>query len=84
MNTKLQKWAEKKLKILIKWSREYDRLCKKEGIEGNFMVSTCFDRNYVSGVHAIQNAEAEKTEDVYLFETNPWFKRDEKKNRKEK
>ena len=84
MNTKLQKWAEKKMKTLIKWSKEYDRLCKEEGIKNNFMVSTSFDRNYVSGMRSVQDVEAEKSEDIYLFDTKYWFNEHEKKNRKEK
>lgn len=70
MNTKLQKWTEKKQKTLIKWSKEYDRLCKEEGIKENNIINMAFSRASVSGIFAFDKSKAEKE---YLINTEAWY-----------
>jgi hypothetical protein len=72
----LQKWAEKKVKTLKKWSKEYDELCKAEGIKGNYMVSFALDRDYVASIHTmIENKEGMNE---YLLDTKASFFRNGK------
>lgn len=60
MNKALQKWAERKQKTLKKWSKEYHKLCVKEGIKEEPIVSMSFDGDYVSNIHSmITNKEGE-------------------------
>lgn len=60
MNKTLQKWAEKKQKTLKKWAKEYHKLCVKEGIKEEPIVSVGFDGDYVGSIHAmVENKEGE-------------------------
>lgn len=72
MNKTLQKWAERKVKILKKWSKEYHKLLVKEGIEEGPIVSMAFDGDYVSSIHAMVNINADEEE--YLIDTKASFK----------
>ena len=76
MNKALQKWAEKKVKILEKWAKEYDKLCKAEGIRQNNMICFAFDRDYVSSIHSTVKNEEENTE--CLIDTKASFFRNGK------
>lgn len=71
MNKALQKWANSKLKTLKMWSKEYDELCKAEGIEENPLVSFTLDRDYIASVKAI--VEDEKGIHEFLFNTEALF-----------
>lgn len=71
MNKKLQKWLEEKRESLIQWSKEYDEICKAEGIKGKNMVHiTGFDREYVGTMFVIENKS-------FLAETEVWFNEEE-------
>lgn len=76
MNKALQKWAEKKKKILKKWSKEYHKLCVKEGIKEEPIVSIAFDGNYVGSMHTTVKTQDGKTE--YLIDTKTSFLRNGK------
>ena len=71
MNKVLQKWADSKLKTLKMWSKEYDELCKAEGIEENPLVSFALDRDYIASVKAMIEDEKEMPE--LLFNTDALF-----------
>ena len=71
MNKVLQKWAEKKVATLKMWSKEYDELCKAEGIEENPLISFALDRDYISSLYAIADDETKMPE--LLFKTESLF-----------
>lgn len=71
MNKILQEWANSKLKTLKLWSKEYDELCKAEGIKENPLVSFALDRDYIASIKAI--AEDEKVMPEFLFYTEALF-----------
>lgn len=71
MNKALQKWANSKLKTLKMWSKEYDELCKAEGIKENPLVSFALDRDYIASVKAM--VEDEKGMPELLFNTEALF-----------
>lgn len=71
MNKELQKWANSKLKTLKMWSKEYDELCKAEGIEENPLVSFALDRDYIASVKSM--VEDEKGMPELLFNTEALF-----------
>lgn len=75
MNRRLQKWAERKRKTLIKWAEEYDKLLAEEGIKGGHIVSLALDRNYVSEINAfkVSNKNLGKSTE-YLIHTKGWLK----------
>lgn len=78
MNSRLQKWAERKRKTLIKWSEEYDKILKEEGIKEEHIVSMTIDRNYVAEIHAFKAANDNLAKsNEYLIRTKCWFKEDE-------
>lgn len=70
MNKTLQKWAEKKVRTLKKWSEEYDELCKAEGIKKNIIVSFAFDRDYVRGISAMVETKEGKRETLIDTESS--------------
>ena len=71
MNKALQKWADSKLKTLKMWSKEYDELCKAEGIKENPLVSFALDREYIASIKA--TVEDEKGMPELLFYTEALF-----------
>ena len=71
MNKALQKWAEKKVATLKMWSKEYDELCKAEGIKENPLVSFALDRDYIASVKTI--VEDEKGMQEFLVKTEALF-----------
>lgn len=71
MNKVLQKWANSKLETLKMWSKEYDELCKAEGIKENPLVSFALDRDYIASVKAMIEYEKEIPE--LLFNTEALF-----------
>ena len=73
MNKALQEWANSKLKTLKMWSKEYDELCKAEGIEENPLVSFALDRDYIASIKAM--VEDEKVMPELLFYTDALFLR---------
>ena len=76
MNKALQKWAEKKVETLKRWSKEYDELCKAEGIKENPLVSFALDRDYISSFYAISGKDVEEMTEL-LFRTESLFLKDE-------
>lgn len=74
ISERLQEWAESKRATMIAWSKEFDSICKEEGITENPMVSMAIDRNYASSIHSIKDTYA----DVYYLNTEPWFKQEVK------
>ena len=76
MNKTLQKWAEKKVKTLKKWSKEYDELCKAEGIKDNHILSFALDRDYVASIYT--KVEGEEGISEYLVDTEASFFRNGK------
>ena len=68
MNKVLQEWANSKIKTLKMWSKEYDELCKAEGIKENPLVSFALDRDYIASIKAM--AEDEKGMPELLFNTD--------------
>lgn len=46
----LSEFIKKKQKTVLKWAKEYDALCNKNGIKCNPMIVLSFDRNYVSDI----------------------------------
>lgn len=71
MNKVLQKWADSKLKTLKQWSKEYDELCKAEGIKENPLVSFALDRDYIASIKTIVEDETGIHE--FLFNTEALF-----------
>ena len=71
MNKVLQKWANSKLNTLKMWSKEYDELCKAEGIKENPLVSFALGRDYIASIKAI--VEDEKVMHEFLFNTEALF-----------
>ena len=71
MNKALQKWAERKMKTLKRWAKEYDELCKAEGIKKNAIVSCALDRDYVRGMSSCVETREGETE--FLIDTKTSF-----------
>lgn len=76
MNKTLQKWANSKLKTLKRWSEEYDKICRTEGIKKNIIVSFALDRDYVRSISAIIETKEDKLET--LIDTKSLFLRNGK------
>lgn len=74
MNKALQKWAEKKVETLKRWTKEYDELCKAEGIEENPLISFALDREYISSFYAVSREDGEGIAEL-LFRTESLFLR---------
>ena len=70
MNKTLQKWAERKQKTLKKWSKEYDELCRAEGINKNIILSCALDRDYVRGMCAVREVEGDEPEILINVESS--------------
>lgn len=81
MNKKLQKWAERKRKTLIKWAEEYDKILTEEDIKGEHIISIALDRKYVGEIHAYYSDNVNLDEsNEYLIRTKCWFKEEEDEN----
>ena len=72
MNKTLQKWAEKKQKTLKKWAKEYHKLCVKESIKEEPIVSMSFDGEYIGSIHAMVENEGDST---FIFNIKSLFLR---------
>lgn len=71
MNKALQKWANSKIKTLKRWVKEYDELCKEEGIKENPLVSFTLDRDYIASINAISRKNDDEAE--FIFNTDALF-----------
>lgn len=76
MNKALQKWANNKVKTLKRWSEEYDKICRAEGIKGNHIVSFALDRDYIRSISAMAKTKEDELE--IIIDTKSLFLRNGK------
>lgn len=77
MNKALQKWANRKVETLKRWSKEYDELCKAEGIKENTIITIALDRDYIRSMYA---SELKDGKMEVLIESKGYFFNNRKKS----